>query len=171
MNIELNMFFEFSAAMLPEEEIEILVEEEFRGLVDEEWARKVAQTVLKGEGVAPPYEVGLVFTDSETVRRLNRDYRGVDEPTDVLAFCMLPQKEGGDSFALPPDGVTRLGEVIISYPQAAEQAREQGHPTEREVTLLIIHGMLHLLSYDHGESEEEAEMRTREKELLEKCLL
>ena len=153
------------------EEIEILVEKEFQGLVDEGWARRIAQTVLNGEGVAPPYEVSLVLTDSGTVRRLNRDYRGVDEPTDVLAFYMLPRGEADDSFALPPDGVTRLGEVIISYPQAEEQARGQGHPTERELALLIIHGILHLLGYDHEEEEEEAEMRTREKELLEKCLL
>jgi probable rRNA maturation factor len=153
------------------EEIGISVEEEFRGVVDEGWVRRIAQTVLKSEGVAPPYEVGLVFTDSETVKQLNRDYRGVDEHTDVLAFCMIPQKEADSSFALPPDGVTRLGEVIISYPQAVEQAREQGHSTEKELALLIIHGILHLFDYDHEEPEEEAEMRTREKELLEKCLL
>ena len=153
------------------EEIEIFVEEEFRGVVDEGWVRRIAQTVLKAEDVAPPYEVSLVFTDSETVQQLNRDYRGVDEPTDVLAFCMLSQKEVDDSFALPPDEVTRLGEVIISYPQAIEQAREQGHSPERELALLIIHGILHLLGYDHEEPEEEDEMRRREKELLEKCLL
>ena len=153
------------------EKIEILVEEEFRGLVDEGWARRIAQTVLKAEGVASPYEVGLVFTDSETVKQLNRDYRGVDEPTDVLAFYMLPQKQVDNSFALPPDGVTRLGEVIISYPQAVEQAREQGHSPEEELALLVIHGILHLLGYDHEEPDEEAKMRTREKELLEKCLL
>ena len=152
-------------------QIDIHVEEEFRGVVDEGWARRIAQTVLKAEGVAPPYEVSLVFTDSETVKQLNRDYRGVDEPTDVLAFYMLPQKEVDDSFALPPDGVTRLGEVIISYPQAVEQAREQGHSPERELALLIIHGILHLLGYDHEEPGEETEMRTREKDLLEKCLL
>ena len=152
------------------EEIEIFVEEEFQGLVDESWVGRIAQQVLKAEGVAPPYEVSVVFTDSETVRRLNRDYRGMDEPTDVLAFYMLPQKEAADFFALPPDGVTRLGEVIISYPQAVEQAKEQEHSTERELALLIIHGILHLLGYDHEEPEEEAKMRTREKEFLEKCL-
>jgi probable rRNA maturation factor len=152
------------------EEIDIHVEEEFRGVVDEGWVRRIAQIVLKDERVAPPYEVSLVFTDSETVKQLNRDYRGVDETTDVLAFHMLPQKEADYSFALPPDGVTRLGEVIISYPQAVEQAREQGHPPERELALLIIHGILHLLGYDHEEPEGEAEMRAREKELLEKCL-
>ena len=152
------------------EGIEIFVEEEFRGVVDGGWVKKIVRQVLKAEGVAPPYEVGLVFTDSETVRQLNRDYRGVDEPTDVLAFYMLPQEEVDDSFALPPDGVTRLGEVIISYPQAVEQAREQGHPTEKELALLIIHGILHLLGYDHEEPEGESKMRGRERELLEKCL-
>ena len=153
------------------EEVEISIEEKFRGVVDQGWVRRIAQTVLGSEGVVPPYEVSLVFTDSETVQKLNRDYRGVDETTDVLAFCMLPQKEADSSFALPPDGVTRPGEVIISYPQAVEQAKEQGHSTERELALLVIHGILHLLGYDHKEPEEEAKMRTREKELLEKCLL
>jgi probable rRNA maturation factor len=152
-------------------EIGISVKEDFRGLVDEGWVKKIVRQILKAEGVAPPYEMGLVFTGSEAVRQLNRDYRGVDEPTDVLAFCMLPRKEADSSFALPPDGVTRLGEVIISYPQAVEQAKEQGHSTERELALLVIHGILHLLGYDHKEPEEEAKMRTREKELLEKCLL
>ena len=151
------------------EEIEISVEEKFLGLVDEEWVKKIAQQVLKAEGVTPPYEVSLAFTDSETVQRLNRDYRDVDEPTDVLAFYMLPQKEADSSFALPPDNVLHLGEVIISYPQAAEQAREQGHSIERELALLIIHGILHLLGYDHEEPEEESKMREKERELLEGC--
>jgi probable rRNA maturation factor len=151
------------------EQIGIHVEEEFRGLVDGGWVKKIARQVLKAEGVAPPYEVSLVFTDFETVKQLNRDYRGVDKPTDVLAFYMLPQKGANDSFALPPDGVTRLGEVIISYPQAVEQAKEQGHPPERELALLVIHGILHLLGYDHEEPKEESEMREKERELLDRC--
>jgi len=152
------------------EEIEISVEEKFRNLVGEDWVRRIAQQVLKAEGVASPYEVSLVFTDSEMVKQLNRDYRGVDEPTDVLAFYMLSQKGADSSFALPPDGVTRLGEVIISYPQAVAQAKEQGHSPERELALLVIHGILHLLGYDHEEPEEESKMRERERELLERCL-
>jgi probable rRNA maturation factor len=152
------------------EQIGIHVEEEFRGVVDIGWVKKIVKQILEAEGVALPYEVSLVFTDSETVKQLNRDYRGVDEPTDVLAFYMLPQKEADSSFALPPDGVTRLGEVIISYPQAVEQAKEQGHSPEKELALLIIHGILHLLSYDHEEPEVESKMRERERELLEKCL-
>jgi probable rRNA maturation factor len=151
------------------EQIGIHVRGAFHELVDAGWAKKITRQVLKTEGVAPPYEVSLVFTDSETVRQLNRDYRGVDEPTDVLAFHMLPQKKNDSSFALPPDGITRLGEVIISYPQAKEQATEQGHSPEKELALLVIHGTLHLLGYDHEEPEEESKMREKERELLEKC--
>jgi probable rRNA maturation factor len=110
------------------EEIEIFVGEEFRGMVDGSWVKKIVRQVLKAEGVAPPYEVSLVFTDSATVQRLNRDYRGVDEPTDVLAFYMLPQKGADSSFALPPDGVTRLGEVIISYTR--KRAGIAGYPRD-----------------------------------------
>ncbi|TET76931.1 MAG: rRNA maturation RNase YbeY, partial [Candidatus Cloacimonadota bacterium] len=135
------------------EEIEIYVKEGFRGVMDGGWVKKIVKEILKAERVAPPYEISLVFTDSETVKQLNRDYRGVDEPTDVLAFYMLSQKEADSTFALPPDGVTRLGEVIISYPQAVEQAKEQGHATEKELALLVIHGILHLLGYDHEEPE------------------
>ncbi len=153
------------------EEIGISVEEEFKGLVDKDWARKIAQQVLKAENVTPPYDVSIIFTDSETVQRLNRDYRGVDEPTDVIAFYMLPQKETGSTFVLPPDGVTRLGEIIISYPQAAEQAGEQGNTVVQELALLIVHGILHLLGYDHEQPEEEKRMRQREQELLGKCQL
>ena len=152
------------------EQIDIHVEQKFQVVVDEGWVRRVTQTVLKAEGMAPPYELSLVFTDPETVKQLNRDYRGVDEPTDVLAFYMLPQKKAEDYFALPPNGVTRLGEVIISYPQAVEQSKEQGHSPERELALLVIHGILHLLGYDHEEPEKEATMRAKERELLEKCL-
>ncbi len=150
------------------EEISIHIEQNFQGCIDENQARKIAQQILKAESVTSPCEISIVLTDSETVQRLNRDYRGVDEPTDVLAFYMLPQQESETPFVFPPDGITRLGEVIISYPQAVEQAREQGHSVEEELALLIIHGMLHLLGYDHERPEEEAKMRTREKELLEK---
>jgi len=152
------------------QQIGVRVEPEFQALVDEGWVRRTVRQVFKAEELAPRYEVSLVFTDSETVKQLNRDYRGVDEPTDVLAFYMLQQGGTDSSFAVPPDGVTRLGEVIISYPQAVEQAKEQGHSPQRELALLIIHGILHLLGYDHEEPEEERKMRDRERELLERCL-
>jgi probable rRNA maturation factor len=152
------------------EGIEISVDETFREAVDKLWVRKIARQVLKAEAVAQPCEVSLVFTDSETVQQLNKHYRGVNEPTDVLAFYLITGKEADNSFALPPDGVTRLGEVIISYPQAVGQAREQGHSVEKELAVLVIHGMLHLLGYDHEDPEDESEMRGREKQLLDRYL-
>ena len=151
------------------EDIEISAGDEFRGVVDERWVKKVVRQVLKDEGVASHYEVSVVFTDSDTVRQLNRDYRGVDEATDVLAFYMLPQDRNDSSFALPPDGITRLGEVMISCPQAAAQAGEQGHSLESELALLVVHGILHLLGYDHEELQGEQTMRKRERELLDRC--
>jgi probable rRNA maturation factor len=153
------------------ERVEIFVEERFREALDRPRIRKIARQVLGAERVPRPYEVSLVFTDSETVQQLNRDYRGVNEPTDVLAFYMLTREEIDNSFALPPDGVTRLGEVIISCPRAIEQAREHGHSFERELALLVIHGMLHLLGYDHEKTRDEGRMRAREKELLDRYLL
>ena len=150
------------------EQIDILVEPEFRALVDRRWVRKIVQQVLKAQQVAPPYEVSLVFTDADRVRQLNRDYRRVDQPTDVLAFYTHPRNGSDSSFALPPDGVTHLGEVIISCPQASVQAKEQGHSVQRELALLVIHGTLHLLRYDHEEPSEAKKMREREEELLEK---
>ena len=149
-------------------QIGIHVEDEFRASVDGSWVKKIIRQVFRDEGIPSPYEVSLVVTDSETVQRLNRDYRGIDEPTDVLAFYMLPQKGADFSFALPPDGVTRLGEVLVSYPQALAQAKQQGHSLERELALLVIHGILHLLGYDHEKPAEESKMRERERELLER---
>jgi len=150
-------------------QISVRVADRFRGLVDSLWVKRLVRQVLEAEGVAPPYEVSLVFTDSETVRKLNRDYRDVDRATDVLAFYMLPHKKSDPQFILPPDGITHLGEVVISYPKAVAQAKEHGHSVEQELALLVIHGILHLLGYDHEEREEERRMRRREKELLEKC--
>lgn len=146
--------------------IGIHTDPEFEDSVDREQVRRITRAVLKAESVTPPYEISLVFTDSETVQRLNRDFRDEDKPTDVLAFHMLPGQETSPAFVLPPDGITHLGEVIVSYPQAAEQAREQGHSVSKELTLLIIHGILHLLGCDHEQLEEERQMRGREEELL-----
>ena len=150
------------------EEIGVQIEENFRDLIDEEWARKLTHAILKAESTTLPYEVSIVLIGSEAVQKLNRDYRGVDEPTDVLSFCMMLQQENEPSFIPSPDGITHLGEVIISYPQAARQANEQKHSVKQELALLLIHGILHLLGYDHEHPEEEARMRVREKELLEK---
>ncbi len=126
-----------------------------------EWLAAIARRALEAEGVATA-ELGVLVTGDETVRALNRQYAGEDEATDVLSFSLRE----GEGMAGPPDGVVRLGEVVISYPTAQRQAREAGHSTEAEVAHLLVHGILHLLGYDHAEAEEERRMRAREEELL-----
>lgn len=149
-------------------EIGIQIDETFQGSLGEEWLRGLVNKVLTAEGFSGALELGLVVADDVLVRQLNRDYRGRDEPTDVLAFPLFsPQpNEPQPSFVLPPDEKLQLGEVVVCYPQAARQAAEQQHPLEAEIALLVVHGVLHLLGYDHEEPEQERLMRDREKEIL-----
>ena len=139
----------------------------FRRTMDKKWLRQVVDMTLAVERVERPLELGVVITGSETIRRLNREYRGEDEDTDVLAFA-LSEEIGASQFVSPPDGVSRLGEVLISHPQAEMQAKERNHPLKRELALLTVHGVLHLLGYDHDDDEAEKQMRAKEEEVLKK---
>jgi probable rRNA maturation factor len=131
------------------------------------WFEAVARDTLAAEAVSPPYEVSVIVTDEATVHGLNRTYRNVDAPTDVIAFYTQVQAGVAQEFVLPENGVRYLGDIVISYPQAVEQAREEGHSAKRELTLLVIHGLLHLLGYDHEEPADAVRMRGREALLLE----
>ena len=104
-------------------------------------------------------EVSIVFCDNAFIHPLNRDYRGKDRPTDVLSFA---QREG--DFANPEDPV--LGDVIISLEQTEQQAQERGVPLSQELSLLLVHGLLHLLGYDHIDDADAKVMASKEKELL-----
>ncbi|HEY32651.1 MAG TPA: rRNA maturation RNase YbeY [Dehalococcoidia bacterium] len=149
-------------------EVNVLVDEEFEGELEAGWLQGVAEQVLAAESAAPETELGLVITGQERIQELNLVHLGIDEPTDVLAFPMTPEEDSGmPEFVTPPDGSVHLGEVIISFPQAFIQAEEHMHPVRKEVALLIIHGVLHLLGYDHDAPEREQQMRTREAEILE----
>jgi probable rRNA maturation factor len=149
-------------------EVNVLIDEGFEGCPEASWLEGVTGQVLAAQGINSRAELGLVIVGQEKIRQLNLSYLGKDEPTDVLAFSMLPEQSRGDltPFVAPPDGVKHLGEVIISYPQAVIQAEENRHPVEREIAILIIHGVLHLLGFDHDKPEEEQEMRAREAEIL-----
>jgi probable rRNA maturation factor len=151
-----------------EPEINIAIKRNMDLPVDKNWLERIARRVLEDESIASSAEMGLLITDSKTIQKLNRIYRGQDKPTDVLAFQMTPDmnQEPEGSFVSPPDGIRHLGEVVISYPQAVKQAQEQGHGVTRELALLIVHGILHLLGYDHELPEEEQKMRDKENEIL-----
>jgi len=153
-------------------EINILIDEGLEGYLEVSWLQSVAEQVLVAQDAGSKVELGLVITGQERVQQLNQSYLGRDEPTDVLAFSMLPEplatgeSEASSPFAQPPDGVLHVGEVIISYPQAVIQARGHRHSTKREIAILIIHGVLHLLGCDHDKPELERQMKTREEEIL-----
>lgn len=108
-------------------------------------------------------EVSLMLTDDESIHEMNREYRGIDRPTDVLSFA-LEEGEEEEIFGGPEENL--LGDIIISVETAVRQAEEYGHSVEREMSFLALHGMLHLLGYDHMEEEERQEMRAQEKAIL-----
>lgn len=148
-------------------EINLLFDEGLEGCLDGGWLRDIAEKALAAQGSGPDVEMGLVIARQQRVQELNKTYLGKDEPTDVLAFAMLPET-GVLSFATPPDGIKHLGEVVICYPQAVKQARERQHPVKREVAILVVHGVLHLLGYDHNEPEPARQMAAREAAILDR---
>jgi probable rRNA maturation factor len=117
-------------------------------------------------------EVVVTLVDDARIHELNRQYRGVDRPTDVLSFAMNESGEGEMDIFIDEDELDQfpnmLGDIIISVPRAQAQAEEYGHSLERELGFLVVHGFLHLLGYDHGTEEEEKEMFSRQEEVLQK---
>lgn len=146
-------------------ELNFQIDKGFRDSIDEDQLRKAVAETLAAHGVTSPVELSVVITDDRVVQELNRSYRGVDATTDVLAFALADESQSLP-FIAPPDGILHLGEVLVSYPQAERQAKEQGHPLKRELGLLVIHGVLHLLGYDDEDSENEHKMRAMEEKLL-----
>ncbi len=151
----------------------IRVERAFQGCVDKKWLRRLVRGGLLAHGAGTDVELSLLVTDDATVRRLNRRYRGQDWATDVLSFALEAGAGAGargqadqSLFVMPPGEKAHLGEVIISYPRAAAQARERNHPVEDELALLVVHGVLHLLGYDHDRPAKEREMRSLERKAL-----
>ncbi len=125
----------------------------------------LAARVMAGEDVPPGTALAVVVTDDEEIRRLNAEFLGVDEPTDVLSFPEEPP--GDDDFVAPPDAPRGLGDIAISIDTARRQAAQLGHSLQDELAHLLVHGILHLCGYDHVNSpDEEAEMRAREEHYL-----
>ena len=115
--------------------------------------------VLDHVSQAKDVDLSIVLTDNAHLHELNLNYLGVDSPTDVLSF---PASETD-----PETGARYIGDILISIPRAQEQADAAGHPLESEVQLLIVHGMLHLLGYDHTEPDEKEHMWKEQSEILE----
>ena len=124
-----------------------------------ELAEKAAQAAVLEGGGPKSAEVSVALVDDDYIRRLNRAYRGKDSPTDVLSFAFRE----GDQL---PGGEGLLGDVVVSLEAARRQCREYGHSYEREVAFLVVHGVLHLLGYDHQDEEGRRAMREKEEAVL-----
>ena len=160
----------------PRRQIDIHVFPAFSQQVKAPWLRKVAAAALAVADPEGQGSVSVVVADDETLRDLNRRFRGFDYVTDVLSFGAhgevldpdAPPVDPGPEFPEIPELPPILGEVVLSYPLAARQAGEHNVTVDEEVALLVIHGILHLLGHDHAESDEEAAMKALEKQALDR---
>ncbi|MGM0947791.1 MAG: rRNA maturation RNase YbeY [Bacillota bacterium] len=139
------------------------------GSVSEEMLKEVEhllQFAAEREGVQDQAEVSVTIVSNEDIQQINKEYRGKDAPTDVISFALEEEGEGEVEILgaeMPPV----LGDIIISADRTREQAEEYNHSFKRELGFLAVHGFLHLLGYDHMTKEEEEEMFTKQKDLLD----
>jgi probable rRNA maturation factor len=125
----------------------------------EELLERAAKAALNHQSRSLDSELAIILTNDARLHELNLNYLGVDAPTDVLSF---PASETD-----PETGAPYIGDILISVPRAQEQANAAGHPLESEVQLLVVHGVLHLLGYDHAEADDKARMWKAQAEILD----
>lgn len=124
----------------------------------DELLERAARAVLTHQKRSPDSDLSIVLTDDKRLHELNRDYLGIDAPTDVLSF---PASESD-----PETGAPYLGDILISIPRAKAQAKAAGHALDADVQLLVVHGVLHLLGHDHAKPREKSKMWKAQAEIL-----
>ncbi len=129
--------------------------------IDLEEEKKIIDFALKHENLTN-VTFNVIFVDKETIRKLNKDYRGIDRETDVISFALEDGEEN-----IPFEFGRLLGDIYICVSKMQEQAKEYGHSVTREMGFLTVHGLLHLLGYDHMTKEEEKIMFQKQKEILD----
>lgn len=138
--------------------INLQIDTPYRQFLDEQSILTCAHALIMAERPNNEVELTLVVTSDETLAELNSQHLNIPTPTDVLAF---PAEEFD-----PDDQLTYIGDVVLSYPRAQAQAEIAGHPVKNEVCLLVVHGILHLLGYDHDNETNKAEMWKKQAEVL-----
>jgi probable rRNA maturation factor len=137
--------------------VNVCILPEYAGDVKPADLQRAARAAFKSAGAQSAGALTVLVTDNAQVRELNRVYRRVDAPTDVLAFGEVGEANG---FISPPEGSKYWGDIVISYPRATEQAATYGHPLQEELSLLVVHGTLHLMGYDHEQADDREKMWT-----------
>lgn len=133
----------------------------YSNLVNEEEMKKYIKEALESEFESDrPVYLSLLFTGNDEIQVINKQYRGKDQPTDVISFAYHETED----FDIGP--YDTLGDIVISMERVEEQAAEYNHSLKRELYYVLTHGLLHLLGYDHIEEDDKKEMRTREEEIL-----
>jgi probable rRNA maturation factor len=136
--------------------INVQIDEIFAGDVEPRRVREAARVALTEQAAPRPGELTIAITDDDALQRLNRQFLGHDQPTDVLSFPAEETEQTPHYF----------GDVVISFPRAYAQAEAGRHPVEAEIQLLIVHGVLHLLGHDHARPQEKARMWAAQAEIL-----
>ena len=134
----------------------------------EDIVKKVFHKCFEEEGlIDSKLYITVTFTNPENIQSINKEYRNIDRPTDVLSFPMF-EKEELDTKIQEKNFSYQdiLGDIVISIPKVEEQAKEYGHSFERELSYMLVHGFYHLMGYDHMEEENKKEMRTKEENIL-----
>ncbi len=147
---------------MPRYGIEVEIEPESGAEVTPAQVARLAEAALRAEQVQPSARVYVRVTTDEELATLNATYRGMAGPTDVLSFPTL----GDDGWVRPPGAPVELGDIVISWPRIVAQAAEQGHPAMHELALMVVHGCLHLLGYDHMEESDRQRMWARQEAIL-----
>ena len=147
---------------------EIVYKEIKQEPVYEEIVRNVFEKCFEEENIQnSKMYITVTFTNPENIQKINKEYRNIDKPTDVLSFPMFEKEEIKEKIKnndfLHED---ILGDIIISIEKVQEQAREYGHSFERELSYMLVHGFYHLMGYDHIEEKDKKEMRTKEEKIL-----
>ena len=142
---------------------------------------QVVDMAAQLESFPVAFQVNVTLTDNDGIWQINREYRNVDRPTDVLSFPMLQYPAAGDfsqvvtqkeespqDYVDPETGLLNLGDIVISLEKVKEQADEYGHSEKRELAFLTAHSMMHLFGYDHMEDDERVVMEAHQEAVLEK---
>ena len=139
--------------------MEVLITDEQKAVeINIDFIRDIATEIMTFIKSPDNAQLSMVFCDDESIKELNNEYRGKNQPTDVLSFPIELEN-------FVPE-IRMLGDIVISTDTAIKQAKEYNHPVETEIVILLIHGLLHLHGYDHIEEEDNEKMRTKEKEIF-----
>lgn len=150
--------------------ISVTYEKGIKPTITKIFLKHIAQTTISSLDIQNNIEMGIVITDDTRIKELNRNYRNINSSTDVLSFHMNSNEDQEmlSDFISPPDQLKHIGEVIISYETAIRQAKENDITIKDELSFLLVHGILHLMDYDHIKDDDREIMERKENDIFDR---